>query len=197
MGSRDAGALHAPQSHAPRQADPAPAPPGQWGCVRCAQITRTCCQRCEVLVTQLDRERIRRFTGQSDFWEYRAPDDPTYLDQQDDPNWLRWAFRPDGTRPVLRRRLSGDCTFLTPAGCRLPMDVRPLVCRLYPFEYTEAGLAGVSGGCPPAVVPPGRSILHVLDMREAEAAVWHRMLYHELRTGSPLDEDRTHLRPAG
>lgn len=160
-----------------------------WGCARHALMGRTCCQTCEVLVTEGDKRRIADHAGREDFWEDRAPGDPVYLEQDDDPNWLRWAFHPDGTRPVLTRRPDGDCTFLGEAGCTLPLEVRPLVCRLYPFTYTERGIDGVSDGCPREVVPPGRSILDVLGMCRDAAARWHRMLYTELRTKRPCASD--------
>jgi Fe-S-cluster containining protein len=145
-------------------------------------------------VTVGDRKRIADHTGQTDFWELRAPADASYLDQDDDPNWLKWTLQPDGTRAVLRRRPSGDCHFLTPAGCRLPMEVRPVVCRLYPYGYTEQGLTGIEDDyCPPEVIPPDSTILKVLDMRHQDAVRWHRILYTELRTGKPHDEDRPDL----
>lgn len=156
---------------------------GLWGCARHAQIGKTCCQEREVLVTGGDRARIAAHSGRRDFWEYRVPADPSYLDQDDDPNWLKWAFRPDGSRAVLRRRDGGDCTFLGPAGCTLPLDVRPLVCRLYPFTYTERGIDGVSDECPPEVIPPGSNILKVLDLRVEDAEPWRAQLYAELRDG--------------
>jgi Fe-S-cluster containining protein len=168
----------------------APAPAAEvWGCVKCAQITRTCCQQREIFVTVGDQARITRHTGLSGFWEYRAPTDPDYVDQDHDPNWLRWVFRPDGTRPILRRAENGDCSFLTPAGCQLPVEIRPIVCRLYPFAYTEAGLTGIDSACPPEVIPPGSHLLQVLDMRLADAQRWHAMLYHELRTRTPYDAE--------
>ncbi|GMU83389.1 MAG: hypothetical protein AMXMBFR47_32590 [Planctomycetota bacterium] len=160
-----------------------PSTDGLWGCAKCARITQTCCQRAEVLTTAADRARIAAFTGWSDFWEYRAPESPSYTDQDDDPNWIHWGFRPDGTRPILKRRLGGDCVFLSPTGCALPMDIRPLVCRLYPYTYNEQGIDGIDNGCPPEVIPPGSNILTVLDMRRAEADQWHAALYRELREG--------------
>jgi Fe-S-cluster containining protein len=167
------------------------------GCAKCARLQKTCCQQAEILLTAGDLERIRRYTGQSDFWEDRVPS-PEYLDQDDDPNWNRYVLRPDGTRRVLKRSANGDCGFLTECGCRLPVEVRPVVCRLYPYDYTEAGLRGVDDHyCPTAqITPPGRTLLEVLDMRLADAQRWHRLLYEELRTGKPCDESRTHLRPA-
>ena len=154
-----------------------------WGCARHAALGRTCCQTAEVLVTAGDRERIAEATGRSDFWEYRAPADPAYLEQDDDPNWIRWAFRGDGTRPVLRRRPEGDCTFLGPTGCTLGVELRPLVCRLFPYSYTEAGLGAVEDACPAEVIPPGVTILEMLEMKRVDAERWHRQLYAELREG--------------
>lgn len=171
--------------------------PTLWGCRKCATLGKTCCQVCEILVTAGDVHRIEAHTGRADFWSDAKPNDPRYLDQDDDPNWLRWVFRPDGTRPVLRRQENGDCAFLTSAGCSLPMEIRPLVCRLYPYAYTEAGINGVSDGCPPAVIPPRSTILKVLDMQLPDAVRWHRMLYSELQTGTPYDASRDNLRPAG
>ena len=161
---------------------PAPAPAGAqvWGCARHAQLGPTCCQTSEVFVTSGDRARIEAHTGLRDFFEWRAPTDPVYSDQDDDPAWRDGVFRVDGTRPILRRRPEGDCGFLGAAGCTLPLEVRPLVCRLYPYTYTERGIDGVSSGCPAEVVPPGSTILQVLDLRRDDAERWHRQLYAEI-----------------
>lgn len=158
-----------------------PATSGLWGCAKCARITRTCCQRSEVLTTAADRARIEAFTGRADFWEHRKPENPGYADQDDDPNWIRWGFRPDGSRPILKRKPGGDCTFLSPSGCVLPLETRPIVCRLYPYTYTEQGIDGIDDGCPTEVIPPGSTILKVLDMHRADADRWHAALYAELR----------------
>lgn len=172
--------------------------PEVWGCARCAQLGPTCCQQREIFVTVGDRERIALHGGDRDFWEYRAPADPSYLDQREDPTWLALAFRADQTRAILRRADNGNCRYLGSAGCRLPLEVRPLVCRLYPYEYTAAGITGVSGDCPQEVIPPGSTILKVLDMRAADAIRWHRMLYAELHAGKENGHDRgTYVRSAG
>ena len=151
-------------------------------CVRCAQTQRTCCQICEIYVTPGDVERIAAFTGTGDFHEYRRPDNPEYLDQDDDPLWATRVFRPDGTRRVLRRTESAGCVFLGPNGCRLPLEVRPLVCRLYPFDYTEKGLQSVNGTmCPTRLLAPGETLLQSLDMDAETAEGWRRQLYAEIR----------------
>lgn len=167
--------------------------PATWGCAKCAMLGKTCCQQREIFVTLGDRQRVALHTGLQDFWEDRSPADPSYLDQSNDPNWLQWVFRTDGTRPVLKRQPNGDCRFLGSQGCTLPTEVRPLVCRLYPYEYCESGIIGIASDCPREVVPPGSTILKVLDMRLADALRWHRILYNELRS-SPASEDSFHDR---
>jgi Fe-S-cluster containining protein len=152
-------------------------------------MQKTCCQRAEILVTDGDLARIARHTNQTDFWERRAPKDPEYLDDDaDDPDWKRLTVHPDGTRRVLKRHPSGDCTFLGKAGCVLPEEVRPIVCRLYPWSYTHEGLQSEDADyCPIEKLDPagkhGGSMLRILKMNPADAQRWHTMLYHELKTG--------------
>ncbi len=159
-------------------------------CVRCAQTQRTCCQICEIYITPGDLDRIAAYTGESDFHEYRRPINPEYLDQDDDPLWAACVFRPDGTRRVLRRTEPDGCFFLGANGCRLPPDVRPLVCRLYPFEYTEQGLQSVSGTmCPTRLLAAGETLLESLGMDAETAEVWRRQLYAEIRRELPTAAD--------
>lgn len=157
-------------------------------CARCARTQRTCCQRAEILLTQGDLRRITAHAGGNGFWEHRAPADAAYLEPDaDDPHWLRYTVRADGRRRMLRRRANGDCTFLGSRGCVLPEDVRPLVCRLYPFAYTEAGLDGVDDEyCPTALLAPrGEPMTEVLGMSRSAAEAWRTVLYQELRDGTP------------
>ena len=166
-------------------------------CLKCARRGKTCCQMCEIYVTPGDVERIQMFTGRHDFYEFRLPQNPRYLDQDDDPEWARCVFRPDGSRRVLRRTESGDCVFLGTCGCQLPWEVRPLVCRLYPVEYTATGLkTDLADGCPVDLLPPGQDLLSALGMTWAQAEVWHRQLYAEIRmephllTNGPTELER-------
>lgn len=158
-------------------------------CVRCAQTQRTCCQICEIYITPGDLERITAYTGKSDFFEYRRSANPEYLDQSDDPLWAACVFRPDGTRRVLRRSESEGCLFLGRGGCRLPLEVRPLVCRLYPFDYTEHGLQSVNGTmCPIQLLAPGETLLQSLGMDAEMAEEWRSQLYAEIRQELPASE---------
>jgi Fe-S-cluster containining protein len=166
-------------------------------CVRCARQRKTCCQVSEIHVTLGDVRRIAAHTGQTDFHEFRLPDNPSYADQDDDPLWRDNVFQPDGSRRVLLRRPDGDCTFLGQAGCVLPLEVRPLVCRLYPFEYTADGITDdLSTGCPLELLAPGQHLIAALDMHIEDARRWQKQLYAEIQEKDPADADRPDVRPA-
>jgi Fe-S-cluster containining protein len=82
---------------------------------------------------------------------------------------------------VLNKQASGDCTFLGPAGCTLSPHARPLVCRLYPFDYTADGFRDeVVPGCPLELLRPGQELLPTLGMSRDKAEPWRQQLYAEL-----------------
>ena len=149
-------------------------------CVRCARHMRTCCQTCEIYVTLGDVDRIEKFTGRKDFHEYRVPDNPQYSDQDDDPTWRDGVFGEDGSRRVLKRSNDG-CVFLGDHGCTLPLETRPLVCRIYPYEYSENGIdKELAVGCPLELLSPGQGLIEALDMNLADAERWQEQLYAEI-----------------
>ena len=151
-------------------------------CVRCARVGRTCCQTCEIYVSPGDVRRIAAFTGQTDFFEDRAAQNPTYADHDDDPAWRDNVFQADGTRRVMHRAEDGSCQFLGPHGCQLPMEIRPLVCRIYPYDYDSQGIKkDLSHGCPLQLVRIGETLLTELDMNLHDAVRWHQQLYNEIR----------------
>lgn len=150
-------------------------------CVRCACVQKTCCQDSEIFVTRHDVRRISDHLKQDGFWEYAVPTDPVYLNEHDDPIWMEKAFQPDGSRRVLKKQVDGDCTFLTKSGCSLPMEVRPLVCRLYPYDYTASGLRpDAASGCPRHLLAEGQSVFDAVGASQQDAQRWHAMLYDEL-----------------
>jgi lysine 2,3-aminomutase len=157
-------------------------------CSQCAQRGPTCCENVEVYVTLGDVSRIAAFTASDDFHEFRQAT-PDYLDQDDDPLYLASVFTADGSRRVLRRDAAGRCHFLATAGCTLPMEVRPLICRLHPCHYTARGIEGLEPGCPVQLLPPRTSLLEALGFSAQDAERWHRMLYAEIRR-------EPHARPA-
>jgi Fe-S-cluster containining protein len=90
-------------------------------------------------------------------------------------------MQPDGKRRVLRRQENGDCTFLGSAGCVLPLETRPLLCRLYPFDFNQTGIKTyLANGCPMELLQNGESLVLALDMNKKDAERWHQMLYQEI-----------------
>jgi uncharacterized protein len=150
-------------------------------CVRCSRAQKTCCQTSEVYVSPGDARRIAGYSGRTDFFYDAPPDNPAYADNDDDPAWRDQVFQADGSRRVLARHPQGDCTFLGDRGCTLPLDIRPLVCRLYPFDYDEHGIKDeLSHSCPVHLVRPGWSLLGELDMQIHDARRWRQQLYLEI-----------------
>ena len=65
------------------------------------------------------------------------------------------VFREDGQRRVLKQQPDKDCFFLGPQGCSLPAEARPLICRLYPFDYNaDRILPTPASGCPVELLRP-------------------------------------------
>ncbi|MEJ2690395.1 MAG: hypothetical protein P8130_10685 [Deltaproteobacteria bacterium] len=169
-------------------------------CARCAQLGKTCCQLTEIYVTAGDVRRIAAFSSRIDFYEYRIPVNPDYAADSSDPVWQRQVFRLDGSRRVLKQQPSGDCFFLGSCGCQLPMETRPLICRLHPYLYNAGGIIeGVlDDRCPSHLLPSDGSLPAALGMSLEEARGWHNSLYAEitLSDGDLLNESWTDLRPA-
>jgi Fe-S-cluster containining protein len=164
-------------------------------CARCAAQGKTCCQGREIYLTPGDVRRIAAFTGENQFLEWHQTADPSYLDQDDDPIWRQHVFRSDGSRRILRRAPNGDCLFLGPQGCRLPLAVRPLLCRLHPLTYTADNIdAEADPACPRHLLVSGETVLSATGTPMAQARRWHQQLYEEIITDAP--DNRTDLRPA-
>ena len=161
-------------------------------CARCARHTTTCCQQSDIYVTPGDVERIAAQVGRRDFYEFRLPGDPVYMQQDDDPIWPELVYKDaGGTRRLLKQEDNGDCHFLGERGCVLPGEVRPLICRLYPFDFNERGIVpALARGCPLELLPPGQSLLHALEMNYNQADAWRQQLYAELPLELTADDYR-------
>jgi Fe-S-cluster containining protein len=114
------------------------------------------------------------------------------MQQEDDPIWPALVYKDEvGTRRLLKQRSNGDCHFLGEQGCVLPAEVRPLICRLYPFDFNEQGIVpALAKGCPLELLPLGQSLLHALEMNYNEAEALRRQLYAELPLELTADDYR-------
>ena len=167
---------------------------GKW-CLHCAQSGSSCCQGHEIYITPGDCSRIRDYLRHADFYEYQPCRDHVYSEQDEDPLWKKFVFRTDGSRRVVRWKPNGDCLFLESDGCRLPLNVRPLICRLHPRLYTAAGVLDQWDSSCPAV---GQDRFENLEQSIAgtakeEAMQWHHLLYHEIVLEGLSNENRPDL----
>ena len=155
-------------------------------CAICARRGKTCCQDRDIYITPGDLKRIQTAVGYADFYEFREPTDPGYFPDEEDRLWKIYVFKPDGSRRVLKRTDSGDCTFLGETGCRLTIAVRPLICRLHPYDYNAEGIyAEPASGCPVDLVEPGISLTQSIEMNPEDVPVWHHALYSEILLERP------------
>ena len=164
-------------------------------CALCATRGKTCCQGGDrdIFITKGDLDRIKAFCAREDFYEFRRPTDPAYADNDDDPVWSAFVFKSDGTRRVLKKTTTG-CSFLKVDGCSLPLDIRPLVCRLYPYDYNSNGLyEKFAEGCPTGLLIAGQTLDKCLGMNPSDAQAWHQTLYAEIMLEKEADEHRVNL----
>jgi len=150
-------------------------------CIRCAADGRSCCVGVQIYLTIGDVARIARFRGQEDFTVF-ALATAEYADGGGDPYWAALVLSPDGFRRVMRTDLLRRCFFLGEAGCSLPVEVRPLLCLLYPYEFDGDGIKGISRDCPVFCLPGRQEVLDRIGMPLSKAEEWHRRLYAEIRS---------------
>jgi Fe-S-cluster containining protein len=164
-------------------------------CARCALQGKTCCQGREIYITPGDMRRIGAVTGELQFMEWTRTDNPSYLDQDDDPVWRQHVFGSDGSRRILKRQSNGDCIFLGVHGCRLALEVRPLLCRLHPFTYTADHIDNEPDtDCPRHLLLAGESVFEAIHTSMELARQWHRQLYEEVITDG--NDNRADIRPS-
>lgn len=164
-------------------------------CERCAGLTKTCCRQSDVYVTLGDIQRISGAVQPGDFFEFRVSADPSYNDQEDDPVWASSIFRPDGSRRVVKHDSRGNCIFLGDAGCRLSIEIRPLICRLHPHLYNFKEIYSfISPECPVTLLETNERLEErIQGFDQARAVLWHKMLYDEIGREVKDHADRADL----
>lgn len=141
-------------------------------CARCAALGPTCCYVSSIYVTIGDIERIAEYTRDPVGWEW-APSNYCIDDYDDDPAW-RKTFNEKGEQRILLG--SPPCPYLRRDGCSLPMDVRPLVCRLYPLGYTSEGFTGLDDSCGFCA-----EVAEEVAVDRAVVEAWRKALYEEIQ----------------
>ena len=147
-------------------------------CWMCASSGGSCCVNMQIYLTGGDIKRIVAVTGNQDFFRYERPWSWCERDGAD-PIWERHVLGCTRRR-VVRRRVDGSCHFLGDQGCVLDLETRPLVCRLYPYEYMPDGIRGLHPGCPASRSQHPEAELDEMGMRPERVAAWLSTLYGEL-----------------
>ncbi|OHD12762.1 MAG: hypothetical protein A2086_07230 [Spirochaetes bacterium GWD1_27_9] len=167
-------------------------------CDKCSKIDKTCCQLGSgvVLLTDGDIKRIINFVGQNDFWLMEEPKE--YLKNRIlssfDPNMRLYALSKDNKVQTLKHQANGDCTFLTEKGCILPMEDRPLYCRIHPYDFVEEVVTGITFvDCPVQYLDKKGDLPDILNVKYDDAVRWVKQLYNELKEGKIYNENRNNL----
>ncbi len=147
-------------------------------CAACAKDNNSCCQDVEVYVTVNDVIRISK-AGYVNFFSFELPS-IIYAPSCNDPSWGKYVFHPDGSRRILLRKEEKKCFFLAENGCLLPLAIRPLVCRIYPYLFTDKEISGISNFCPISRMADSRRILERMGMAVENIKRWHAQLYREI-----------------
>lgn len=149
-------------------------------CAVCASLGKACCKGYQIYLTPGDVSRISDYLNSSDFYTVEPPVlsdiEPDY-----DPLWLPMIMSEDRQVRVLKRGADKQCSLATDKGCQLPLDRRPLVCRLFPYYYLEDGILGIDAACPISNDCNWRTVLNRMDMDEVKAKSWVDLLYKEIR----------------
>lgn len=148
-------------------------------CVECAKAGHACCVGRQIVITDKDIERVAAHVGHRNFVVYEEPE-PWYLEPFYDTNWVPLVLRPDGRLKILKRKADKSCGFLAENGCVLPFAVRPRLCQLHPYTFTEEGIIGLDMECLISHEKNAYEYLAEHDMPLEEAKKWQKELYEEL-----------------
>ncbi len=146
-------------------------------CCECAEKKSSCCVNMEVYLTPGDVMRIHNVTKADDFLVFKPPG-IKYAEAGKE--WFKRISRPDGCRRVLRSMDDGACFFLTQSGCRLSLEQRPLLCRIFPIEFDEQNLLDIANECPLSLMKDPNLSLIKMGMTFEKLIDWHAQLYEEI-----------------
>lgn len=157
-------------------------------CSECAKLYKTCCETAEAGVTSGDIARITAFTGRTDFYSLEPVAEEhkySYENPWNCPDsgkiYVKYFFDEEGRRNILKKNDKGGCIFLAQDGCMLPMDVRPIICRLYPYSWTDQREISLeASSCPAHLFKDEQDLKENLCVPEDEALRLVNLFYDEI-----------------
>jgi uncharacterized protein len=159
-------------------------------CETCSINQMTCCERerIEVPLTPGDIRRIAAFTGRNGFYRLcpvredlkRVYENPENV-RPGGEIYVHHLFDAEGRRNVLAKRDDHRCSFLSADGCELPPEVRPLACRLYPYDWNDDAEIWIDACyCPRGHFADEEEMKSSICLPEAEARRLVDLFYREL-----------------
>lgn len=159
-------------------------------CAQCAGRQKTCCERpdIQIALTPGDIQRLRDHCGHAEFFERKAVE-PEFRSHYVNPEnhssndalYVKHLFDEQGRRPVLLKQADLSCLFVTPTGCSLPHSIKPLLCRIYPFDWNDQlDLWLDSAYCPPELFASEADLIARISEGEAETRELIRLFYREI-----------------
>ncbi len=154
-------------------------------CATCASLGHSCCKGYQIYLTSGDIVRISGFLKHSDFYTYEPPIlsdiEPDY-----DTCWLPLIMSEGNRVRVLNRTDDKQCCLAFAMGCLLPLETRPLICRLFPYDFINHHILGIDSSCPISKECNWQSILDGMEMTESKAQHWVDLLYEEIAKDLPV-----------
>lgn len=161
----------------------------QYGCAVCARSQRTCCQSSEPFASIGDISRINLYMHRNMkgsrvapwwWWGWREPSQEYIEGMRADPQWATLLPMKSGLRRVVLSSDNGNCVFLKSTGCVLPMEVKPLVCRIYPWDFVAFKVTGLSDFCAIEAKGNHRDMGEALGLTKEMAQEWVEQLRSEM-----------------
>jgi Fe-S-cluster containining protein len=160
-------------------------------CESCSKRQKTCCETTDIFVSLGDIRRIESYMGldASDFSEKRqaTEDYLSGLNEEKDPNWSITIDK-DNNRRVLKKD-DEKCCFLGD-GCTLPLEIKPLVCRIYPWDFEGYNVVIGTPDCPKDLLEKNKDKL--IGISYKAACDWAAQLQSELLEEIELESKLTH-----
>ena len=131
-----------------------------------------------------------------DFWLFEKPIEylSNRIKSSFDPNMCIYALSKEGKVHTLKHKLDGNCYFLSEKGCLLPLDIRPLYCRIHPYDFVEEEITGITFvDCPVNLLSKPGDLPDVINVKYDDAKQWVKMFYRELKEGKIYNDNRNNI----
>jgi uncharacterized protein len=157
-------------------------------CNQCHTIQKTCCQAGPGTIPLTPGDYGRIGSHHHDFAELAEP--AGYLrirlaNPFDHDIRLLQNFG-DARILSIRAHDNGDCHFLSANGCTLAPEIRPLYCRIFPWDFAWGEITGLLfTDCPVSVLEKVHALPELVGVPYHDASAWAASFYQELQEPYP------------